>query len=354
VTAAPTPRSGRSQPDLTRRRFLLGLGAVATAGGVAACAQRGDRDSQALNAPAAPRIGEDEAPRPRVAEAPAPGWRPSAQEILPRAKTLAVEAAELLGRSAPGQDAVAVLQAGGVSLTPALAGRAETVPLGGLQTAPPASSAARYAQMGGLVPLAVTATYASIMVLLEQQAPASSQRSVRTLDLRLRVHEGRWAVDDVASVGGDPVPRPEDLPDAARRVLDHPQIALADSARWDIHAGRIDPRLLQVMTALADRFAYAVTVLASGHPRYIIDGGAENRTSSHTRGLALDIWSVQGRPVREQSGDPQSPAARLLQAAAELPALVKIGAPLGWDLDGSRSRVFDDPVHEDHFHLALR
>lgn len=96
-----------------------------------------------------------------------------------------------------------------------------------------------------------------------------------------------------------------------------------------------------------------MAVLASGHPQFIIDGRPGNRTSSHTRGLALDVWSVEGRSVREQSGDRQSAAAQFLEAAVALPALKKIGAPLGWDLDGGTSRVFDDPVHEDHFHLAL-
>lgn len=341
---------------LTRRRFLAGLGAVAAAT-TAACSS-GSGGGRAATAPPSPPVGSDvptppPSATPSPSPTPVPGWRPPSTEVLPQAKALAAEVAELLGGSAPDADAVALLQAAGVPLTPALAARSGPLLGPGLQTAPPARAAVRYAQLGGLVPLAVTATYASVMVVLEQHPPAPVP-VVRTVDLRLRVTDGGWALDEVASVGGDPVPRPADLPAAAVAVLDHPRIGLPDSARWDVHAGRVDEQVLRVMTTLAEQFSYGVTCLANGHPVHIIDGQGTDRVSSHTRGLALDVWAVDGRPVREQASDPQSPARRFLDAAAGLPALRKIGAPLGWDLDGGTSRVFDDPVHEDHFHLALR
>lgn len=50
------------------------------------------------------------------------------------------------------------------------------------------------------MPLAVTATYASVMVLLEQRTPDGQPPFVRTLDLRLRVTGGAWAVDEVPCV----------------------------------------------------------------------------------------------------------------------------------------------------------
>lgn len=86
---------------------------------------------------------------------------------------------------------------------------------------------------------------------------------------------------------------------------------LPDSARWDIHRGDIDPRLLQLMVQIADRSPIGVVTLASGHPFNIF---GTNRQSAHTLGSAVDLYGVDGELVVRQrrEGTPASELSRWL------------------------------------------
>lgn len=356
------PAARRGAPAVTRRHLLAGVAAAVL--GAACSRTEVGREPAATPSPTTrpPSPSPPSLSPPSATPSPPPpalplSWRPSDAEVVPLGKTFAAEVAEALATADATEDPAAVLSRAVTRPSTqfdAAAALAVTAPLVEAGTA--STGATVYAQLGGLDPLSLDASYASVMVVLLQDLAGTIARPprqvVRTVDLRLRVVSGAWVLDQVASLGGEPVERPPDLPAAAVAVLDAPQVTLPDSARWDIHLGRIDGVLLEAMAQLAQLHPYAVTVLASGHPEFIIDGGPPNRRSSHVRGRAVDIWSVGGRSVREQAGDPACPARQLFEAARALPALTSIGAPLGWDVDGP-GKVFDDPVHEDHLHLSL-
>ncbi|MEO6713834.1 MAG: hypothetical protein ABIM89_10445 [Mycobacteriales bacterium] len=193
----------------------------------------------------------------------------------------------------------------------------------------------------------VTATTFGAMVIVRQHfedAAGIREEVVRVMDVRLRRTDGPWSVDRIASVGGTAVQRPANVSPAEARVLDHPNIQLPDTARWDIHRGGIDDGLLVALADAADRWPIAVTVLRTGHPRYV---WATDRESAHASGYAADVYAVNGRLVqrqRESRSNAERLAAALLAGGAR-----QVGSP--WNLRPGDRRSFTDRVHQDHVHL---
>jgi hypothetical protein len=289
---------------------------------------------KAARAPA-PALAERRTPVP----APSP-YEPARGEVQRDVKRVAGRAAQRLSTLSDGE-------------TPAEAATSAARAAGG---SPPVAAARRlhrgrrqshakvvYAQMGGL-----RRTSASVMVVVRQSDPERLRPSLtRVIDVRLRRARGKWRLDRIASVGGDPVPRPASLPALARAVLDNPRITLPDSARWDIHRGAIDPQLLAVMARIARTTRFSVAVLSSGHPHNVFQ---TSRKSAHTRGMAVDIYAVSGRRVVAQRGEgspARALATRLLADGAH-----QVGSP--WVLPPGPPRSFSDPVHQDHIHLQQR
>lgn len=199
-----------------------------------------------------------------------------------------------------------------------------------------------YVQLSG-----VTATTLGAMVVVRQHlenAAGNRELMVRVMDVRLRRTNGPWSLDRVASVGGTAVPRPANVSAAAARVLDHPNLQLPDTARWDIHRGGVDDKLLIALADAADRWPIAVTVLRTGHPRNV---WATNRVSAHTSGYAADLYAVDGEFVLHQR-EKGSAAARLV-AAFLVGGARQVGSP--WSLGSGNKRSFTDRVHQDHVHL---
>ena len=286
-----------------------------------------------------------------------PAYAPIPGEVFPKAKATAarfVEALLTYGRDEPtGASIDRALTLATPALDRALlASRAAPVVLAG------ASSTAQvvYPQLGGLVPLGKSATYAVVMVVTRHRLLTSDgerRTATRTIDVRLRVAGGTWAVEELGSVGGDPTARPRSLPAAARRLLDDPRVTLPDSARWDLYDGRIDGRVLDVMSELADRTAYSVTVIRNGHPRQVVDGFGD-RASNHFLGRAVDVWALDDVPVVQQRTRRDSRAFAMLEQVITPGPADEVGVPVGWDLDGPVRQLFDNAVHNDHFHLAFR
>jgi hypothetical protein len=199
-----------------------------------------------------------------------------------------------------------------------------------------------YPQLGG-----VTADRMSVMVVVEQRVgTARAEHTVtRTVDVRLRRDGKAWAFDTLASAGGTPVDRPDDLPAAAAAVVDDPRIELPDSAKWDIYRGTISGELLRQMAALADRTPYSVTTLSSGHPYHVF---GTDRQSNHTRGRAVDVYAFDQRLVvddRVNSSTTRTHVEWLLDRAE----VAELGSP--WALGTGRS--FTNVVHQDHVHIAV-
>ena len=199
-----------------------------------------------------------------------------------------------------------------------------------------------YAQLSG-----VTATTLGAMVLVRQHledAEGNRELVVRVMDVRLRRTDGPWSLDRVASVGGTAVARPANVSRAAERVLDHPNIQLPDTARWDIYRGAIDDGLLRALGEAADRWSLAVTVLRTGHPPNV---WATRRPSAHAAGRAADIYAVDSALVLRQPTDGSS--AQRLAAAFLDGGATQVGSP--WNLPPGGKRSFTDRVHQDHVHV---
>ena len=201
-----------------------------------------------------------------------------------------------------------------------------------------------YPQLGGLTP-----STASVMVVLRQHLLDGGvfREVTRTIDVRLELEEGNWRPVAIASVGGEPVEPPVDVSPTISALASHPAVDLPDSARWDLYAGLVDQRIVELLLELAEDHELGVTVLASGHPANVF--GTE-RTSNHTRGRGVDIWSIDGTAVVDQRG-PASPLRDLVVRVAE-EGVTELGSP--YDLDGPGGITFTNLVHEDHLHLAYR
>ena len=321
------------------RRALLALVLVA----IAALAAAGCGSDEAER-PRAEAPGEPVAAKPAVPDDPPAidPYEPPAGEEFPAAKRLAgrvVQNAMTYARDDSAQAVVARVAAqsrGGVGIADAI---------GPLRRRGHRSwGRVEYAQLSGM-----TASDAGAMVVARQttEDEKGRQRSVvRVADVRLVLKGGAWALDRIVTVGGEEVARPDDLPAVSRRVLDHPNIDLPDSARWDIYRGRVGLPLLDALAQAAERHRVRVAVLRSGHPPNV---WASDRISAHTRGDAVDIWSVDGKRVIQQR-EAGSPAYKL--AASFLASGARqVGSP--WVLAEGAPRSFSDAVHQDHLHAQF-
>jgi hypothetical protein len=131
----------------------------------------------------------------------------------------------------------------------------------------------------------------------------------------------------------------------AQRVIADPAITLDPRASSDLSAGRVDPRLSQVLLAAAASQPLAITVFQTGHPYYV---AGTDRASNHSFGRAVDIGSVGGELV-----SPSNALAReLVLAIGRLPEAIRpteIGSPWAIDEPG----YFTDADHQDHLHLGF-
>lgn len=266
-------------------------------------------------------------------------WQPTPREPAVEVKIAAARAVEALLSYAEGDGTAAAAAARATSL--GLAGRL------GTDVAPLLVPSARgwvdvvYPQLGGLTPTAASVMVVTrIVVAVGDEARAT----VRTLDVRLQRTPGGWRTDAIASVGGAPATT-ADAPTRAKALLDAERVDLPDSAIWDLEAGVVDQRLVDLLVALAADYDLGVAVFASGHPVNVFD---RDVMSNHTLGRAVDIWEINGVPVAEQQ---QSAAVRAVATRAVAAGLTEVGAP--FDMDGVGGSMFTNTVHMDHLHLAF-
>ena len=288
------------------------------------------------------RLSRALAEKPETLESPA-RWRPGDDEVYPNAKRLAAVVAQRLATYPQGSSPRGVSRAVARKFETSadrLLGAARELVRGEFQSA----GTVVYPQLGGLTP-----TAASVMVVIDQELlDATGGRRVerRTLDVRLRLADGEWALDGVASGGGVPVDRPRQLSPEAAAVLDHPSVVLSDSARWDIYGAGIATELLALIARVADRHQIAVATLSTGHPLNVF---ATDRQSNHTKGRAVDIYSIDGEPVVSQRT--KGSAAHRLTGWLFDRGVPELGSP--WALDGYGGRSFTDDVHLDHLHVGV-
>ncbi len=113
----------------------------------------------------------------------------------------------------------------------------------------------------------------------------------------------------------------------------------------DLKAGKIDPRVVAVLTKLSEDHKLKISCMCSDHSKFTTGGSISN----HAYGRGLDIASVDGEIV-----NPGSTAAREL--ASELSTLPEkyrpdeIGSP--WPISGPG--YFTDAGHQDHVHVGFK
>ncbi|MBN8870515.1 MAG: hypothetical protein J0H66_11605 [Solirubrobacterales bacterium] len=290
--------------------------------------------------PTGPEANRSEQAEPPLENAPPKiaAYMPGPQEEIPRGKRLAAkvtQAALTYGRHTTRAEHIGSLRRFGGSLDKAELAYVHD---------PQSRSWAKiiYPQLSGYT----GDTMGAMVVVRQTREGETGQRhsQTRVADIRLVLEGEEWRLSEIASLGGKPAPRPTSLSETERAVLDHPRIALPDSARWDIYRGTIEPNLLLALAQAADQAKIAVTVLVTGHPPNV---WATDRPSAHASGYAADIYAVDGTTVIDQR-QPGTPAYDLTQTFLTSGA-AQVGSP--WILSPGAPQSFTDDVHQDHLHL---
>jgi cell wall-associated NlpC family hydrolase len=152
---------------------------------------------------------------------------------------------------------------------------------------------------------------------------------------RAPVDPGQFGAE---GTGGPPGPE-------ALALLDNKNVVLDQDGVNDIKAGRIDPRVVAVLTKLSEDHKITVSCMCSDHPTFTTGGSVSN----HHHGRGVDIAAIDGMPVNAAN-----PLAR--EVATELSALDpsyrpnEIGTP--WPISGPG--YFTDADHNDHLHVGFK
>ncbi len=135
-------------------------------------------------------------------------------------------------------------------------------------------------------------------------------------------------------------PTPEGL-----ALLENKNIVLDDVGVADIKAGKIDPRIIGVLTKLSQEHKITVSCMCSDHSKFTAGGSISN----HAFGRGLDIAAIDGEIV-----SPGSPLAR--EIASELSSFDpsirpdEIGSPFAINGPG----YFTDAAHMNHVHVGFK
>jgi cell wall-associated NlpC family hydrolase len=136
--------------------------------------------------------------------------------------------------------------------------------------------------------------------------------------------------------GGSPSPE-------VRALLGNDHVTFDSTGIADMKGGKMDPRIVSVLTAISKDHKITVSAMISDHDKTTSGGSVSN----HYYGRAVDISVVDGQAV-----SPGNAAAReVANALASLPASIRpseVGSP--WDLPGTAD--FSDSAHQNHLHIA--
>jgi cell wall-associated NlpC family hydrolase len=131
----------------------------------------------------------------------------------------------------------------------------------------------------------------------------------------------------------------------ALALLDNKKVILDADGIADVKEGRIDPRVVAVLTKLSEKHTIQVSCMCRDHPTNTLGGSVSN----HHFGRGMDIASIDGQPVNAGN-----PIAR--DIATELGSLDpnyrpdEIGTP--WQI--ADPRYFHDSDHNDHIHVGFK
>ena len=322
---------------------MFGVGLVLGAAGCTSPAQHPPNPSAPVPAPmeapqpsAGPLVTSSPA---RVALPKTHPWRPNAGDIEPEAKAKAVGLIEAIGSWALGGAGLAAAESRVAALgeVGSLVRQAPSV----LHAASGAVIEIIDAQYGGLL-----ADTASVLVAFRQWW--ANDRVVATggttLDVRLSRPGDRWRV--TALHPAHPGHAAVRLSPVARLVLTSDQIELPPASVADVRSGQVHDSVLNALLNLARSYSIGVSVIRSGHPKYVF---GTNRLSDHPRGRAFDTWRINGHA----GVDPATPKKLItgyMEAAAGAGSY-NVGGP--YQLAGSGNQFFSDATHHDHVHTGF-
>ena len=276
---------------------------------------------------------------------PAP-WEPTVNEVQPDAKRMGATIAATITNYDAGTSLNDVLTAlpPGAARIEGLIGEVDIVHHQGMWS----RGTVEYVQLGGHHEGRIS----NIVVIRQdigvQGESEPQRRETRVMEIRLaRDEAGDWRLETIASSGGMPVERPADLSATAAAVVDHERIDLPDTAAWDIYLGSIDRNVMEVMLDIADRTAYSVVVLKTGHS-YNVFG--TDRVSNHSVGRAVDIYKLESELVV----DSHATFSKFYELSAWIVSRYDIrefGSP--WRFPDAVAHTFTNEVHHDHLHIGL-
>ena len=159
-----------------------------------------------------------------------------------------------------------------------------------------------------------------------EPAPSSSSASSR-------VDPAQYGAE---GTGGSPSPE-------VQALLGNDHVTFDSTGIADMKGGKMDPRIVSVLTAISKDHKITVSAMISDHDKTTSGGSVSN----HYYGRAVDIAVVDGQAV-----SPGNAAAReVANALSSLPASIRpseVGSP--WDLPGTAD--FTDSAHQNHLHIA--
>ena len=197
------------------------------------------------------------------------------------------------------------------------------------------------AQYGGL-----STDAASVLVVCQRwtRRPDGSVRSGgSTFDVRVGRVGRRWHVTAIHP--SHPGPAAVRVSPTAHDVLGSSRITLPPASIADVRSGRVHDSVLSAMLLLSRSYRLGVSVVRSGHPRYVF---GTDRLSDHPQGRAFDTWQIDGRLVVDP-GTPRGLVAGYMAAAAAAGSY-NVGGPY---LLGSAPQFFSDATHHDHVHAGF-
>jgi putative modified peptide len=148
---------------------------------------------------------------------------------------------------------------------------------------------------------------------------------------------------DPAQFGQDGTGGPPDA--EARALLENENVVLDEVGVADIKAGRIDPRIVGVLTKLSQEHKIVVSCMCSDHSKFTAGGSISN----HAYGRGLDIASIDGEIVSPGSALAREVASEL----SELDPAIRpdeIGSPFAINGPG----YFTDAAHSNHVHVGFK
>jgi hypothetical protein len=141
----------------------------------------------------------------------------------------------------------------------------------------------------------------------------------------------------VEGTGGPPSPQ-------TLALLGNPRVVFDDVGVADLRAGRIDPRIVAVLSKLAEAHVMTVGAMCSDHPK-LTTGGA---VSQHFFGRGVDIARIDGAPVSTASASAHDLALGLSSLDAGYRP-DEIGSPFPINAPG----YFTDASTQDNVHIAF-